>query len=195
MVTKVKNYILILLCITFILIVYKVFFEKKYYTKEDLIESYDKKEQEISQLINYFKTIIPDSTNIEIEFTSDEIIGIFHVSKGEMKNDNFDIKIHSSETKHLLKELNWTSKELTCLKEKLDAADCISISSGDPISVGWKRIGMGLYSYYIFDKNLPDSLITEYNDKCTYIFYKENIVFHYGGGAIGPNCFPGIHGK
>jgi hypothetical protein len=159
-----------------------------------LIESYEKKEEKITQLINYFKTIIPDSTNVYIEFTSDEKIDIF-VSKGEVNSDNYDIKINSSETKHLLKELNWTSKELALLKEKLDVADCISISSGDPISLGWKRVGMGLYSYYFFENNIPDSLIAEYNDKCNYIFYKENIVFHYGGGAIGPNCFPGINIK
>lgn len=49
---------------------------------------------------------------------------------------------------------------------------------------------MGKYSYLIFDRPLSEAEKKDYDDKCEYIFYKENIVLEYGGGAIGTQCFP-----
>ena len=67
---------------------------------------------------------------------------------------------------------------------------CISIAGKDPVVIGWQRSGMGKFSYNIFDKNLEENKIKDYNDGCTYVFYKDNIVLEYGGGAIGMQCFP-----
>ena len=49
---------------------------------------------------------------------------------------------------------------------------------------------MGKYYYLVFDDNLSQNEIEEFNDGCTYIFYKNNIVLKYSGGTIGPQCFP-----
>jgi hypothetical protein len=49
---------------------------------------------------------------------------------------------------------------------------------------------MGKYYYNIFDRPIPDSLKAEYNDSCTYILYNDKVVLEYGGGAVGPQCFP-----
>lgn len=52
---------------------------------------------------------------------------------------------------------------------------------------------MGIFSYVIFDQNLSENKIEDYNDGCTYIFYKDNVVLEYSGGAIGMQCFPEFH--
>ena len=52
------------------------------------------------------------------------------------------------------------------------------------------RSGMGKYSLKLFDIDLTNDQIKQYNDGCTYIFYKKNIVLEYGGGAVGSQCFP-----
>jgi len=50
---------------------------------------------------------------------------------------------------------------------------------------------MGKYSYKVFEKQLEIKEKKEYNNSCEYIFYKDNIVLEYRGGAIGPQCFEG----
>jgi len=49
---------------------------------------------------------------------------------------------------------------------------------------------MAKYSYLIFEQNPDKAKIDKYNNGCTYIYYKMNIVLEYGGGAVGPQCFP-----
>jgi hypothetical protein len=49
---------------------------------------------------------------------------------------------------------------------------------------------MGKYFYELFDDDLTQEQIKQYNDSCTHIFYKKNIVLEYGGGAVGSQCFP-----
>ena len=76
------------------------------------------------------------------------------------------------------------------MKDKLDKAECIQIESGEPAKIGFKRSGLGMYFYNVFDQGVPDSLITHYNDKCNYIFINKMLVLEYAGGAVGGQCFP-----
>ena len=163
-------------------------FEKKY-TKQDLIENYTKKGTEINELKNYVKSIVPSDKQVEIEFDGDKTLEIFHVTICNKWDQNWNIEISSQKTDTLLQKLGWTRKTLSTLKDKLDNANCISVESGEPCTIGFKRSGMGKYSYKVFDQNLTDSLKYDYNDGCNYIFYKDNIVLEYGGGAIGRQCF------
>ncbi|MFZ6666206.1 hypothetical protein [Peijinzhouia sedimentorum] len=160
------------------------------YDKNDLIENYEARTDEILDVKNYYKSILPDGAIVLIEFDNDKELGIFHVKADSIYQSNWNLKIKLSKVDSLLTELNWTTKELTTLKEKLDNANCISISGKNPVVIGWQRSGMGKFSYNIFDSDLEKDKIEEYNDGCTYIFYKDNIVLEYGGGAIGPQCFP-----
>ncbi|MGE0930953.1 hypothetical protein [Peijinzhouia sedimentorum] len=160
------------------------------YDKNDLIENYEARTDEILDVKNYYKSILPDGAIVLIEFDNDKELGIFHVKADSIYQSNWNLKIKLSKVDSLLTELNWTTKELTTLKEKLDNANCISISGKNPVVIGWQRSGMGKFSYNIFDSDLEKDKIEEYNDGCTYIFYKDNIVLEYGGGAIGSQCFP-----
>jgi hypothetical protein len=56
--------------------------------------------------------------------------------------------------------------------------------------IGFARSGLGKYYFLLFENNLTSEQINRYNDGCTFIFYKKNIVLEYGSGATGSYCFP-----
>lgn len=161
------------------------------YYPEDLAENYNEKEKEIKDLINFTNKNTPKGTKIHIELEGNELT-IFHINNDSIKSSNWNIDINSKKADSLLNIIGWTNKKLEKLEIKLEEANCISISNGNPCNIGWQRSGMGMYMYNLFEENLNDSLINSYNDSCSYIFYKENIVFQYGGGAFGPQCFPNL---
>jgi hypothetical protein len=161
----------------------------KHYSKEDLIENYNSNTKEIMNLTTYVKSITPANKTVQIEFDGDRTLEIFHVTANGKYNSNWDIKVNSSKTDTLLRQLGWTRETLSTLKEKLDNVNCISVESGEPCTIGYQRSGMGMYLYKVFNQTLNDSLKNKYNDGCTYIYYKDNIVLEYGGGAIGSQCF------
>ncbi|WP_417888206.1 hypothetical protein [Zunongwangia sp.] len=159
------------------------------YNKQDLIDNFERKKNEIIEVKKFIDSKTPSETYISIEFENGEL-GIFHVKKNGNYESNWNLDIDSKKTDSLLTVINWTKNDLKNLKQKLDKANCISVSSGNPTTIGWQRSGMGKFSYGIFNKNTKDSLINQYNDGCTYIYYKDNVVLEYGGGAIGMQCFP-----
>lgn len=162
------------------------------YFKEDLIDNYEERKSEIHEVKIFIDSKISEDEYIDIEFENGEL-GIFHVRKNGVYNSNWNLDIDSKKTDSLLNVIGWTKDDLELLEEKLDEANCISAASGNPTTIGWQRSGMGKYYYKIFDKNLTDSLISRYNDSCTYIFYEKNIVLEYGGGVFGLQCFPAYY--
>ena len=138
---------------------------------------------------------MPEQITIKIYKTNSET----EKSKGSnvvQLNDNLDfvsqnwnLKTNSKELVEILKTLNWTNHTLNEIKELLKKANCISIENGKITTIGFARSGMGLYSYKIFETELTSKQKTEYNNDCEYIYYKENVVLEYGGGAVGPQCF------
>ena len=101
----------------------------------------------------------------------------------------WDLEIKTERMDSILKPIGWTRETLKTLKDKLDNADCIQIESGEPTKIGFKRSGMGMYSFNVFDKPIPDNLIEQYNDSWTYILVNKRLALEYGGGAIGSQCF------
>ena len=49
---------------------------------------------------------------------------------------------------------------------------------------------MGMHFYNVFDYEIPLGLKEAWIDSCQYIFYNNKLVLEYGGGVIGPDCFP-----
>ena len=127
---------------------------------------------------------------MDIEFDGSNKFFIFHIVENGNYESNWDLKLNSTKTDTLLTKLNWTRQILKTLKEKLDAANCISVKSGEPCNIGFQRSGMGKYYYNIFDNPISDTLKKKYNDSCRYLLYTDKVVLEYGGGAIGPQCFP-----
>ncbi len=182
----------LLLFFVYILYIFATFSfdDGKHYSKQDLIDNYNHKILQIADLKNYVKKIVPANKSVDIEFDGNKRFFIFHLVDNGNYDSNWDLKVNSSKVDTLLTKLNWTSETIKTLKEKLDAANCISIKSGEPCNIGFQRSGMGKYYYNIFDNRIPDSLKNKYNDSCTYILYTDKVVLEYGGGAIGPECFP-----
>ncbi|SMC60728.1 hypothetical protein [Pedobacter nyackensis] len=89
----------------------------------------------------------------------------------------------------LIKPMGWSRATLAELKEKMDNAGCIQIESGEPTKIGFKRSGMGMYFFNVFDNPMPDSLKSNYDEMCTHIYVDPKLVLEYGGGAVGPQCF------
>lgn len=164
----------------------------KFYSTQDLIDNYNKKAAEIAEIKSYVNKMVPTNKSVDIELDGNRKISIFHVVDNGNYDSNWDIKLNSSKTDTLLQKLGWTKETLKLLKEKLDNANCISVESGEPCKIGFQRSGMGKYFYILFDKPIADSLKSNYNDSCTYILYNDKVVLEYGGGAVGPQCFPTI---
>jgi len=172
------------------ILTFSFFDDGKFYSKQELIDNYNQKSQQIADLKSYINKIVPVNKSVDIEFDGEKQLGIFHVIDNGTYDSNWDLKISSNKVDTLLIKLGWTDETLATLKAKLDAANCISVQNGEPCNVGFQRSGMGKYFYNLFDKPIPDSLKRKYNDSCTYILYTDKVVLEYGGGAIGPQCFP-----
>ncbi|HMH23634.1 MAG TPA: hypothetical protein VK563_17730 [Puia sp.] len=167
------------------------------YTKKDLIDNFKARKDEIFALRNYFKSIVPQNRKVEIEFSSNSLLGRFGVSTTDATGSiiypiflKWDLKTTSVQVDSVITTLHWTQQTLQVLKAKLDSAHCISVRNGDPCRIGFQRSGMGMYFYELFTNPVPDNAKARYNDGCTYIFYNPVLVLEYGGGAIGPQCFP-----
>jgi hypothetical protein len=161
-----------------------------HHSKQELIDNYNAKAKEIFALKGYIDSVVIAPVSVAIEFDGNNKLLYFHVVDSGNYDSNWDLKLNSTKVDTLLIKLNWTKETLSTLKAKLDDANCISISSGEPCNIGWQRSGMGMYFYNIFNKPILDSLKNTYNDSCQYILFSEKIVLQYKGGAIGPDCFP-----
>jgi hypothetical protein len=142
----------------------------KNYSISELKEEYYSNEKAIDELILYFNKIKPKDKNVAIEFNNDETIGRSVIR--DKKSDstffqhwdfNKDILI----TPDLKSKLGWDLKAIEILKEKLDKADCISIEDGEPIKIGFKRSGMEMYSFNVFQDKTTNR--NNFNDSCQYI--------------------------
>lgn len=168
------------------------------YTKKDLIENYETRRAQIIYVKTFFASIIPRHKYVDIEFSGDRLLGRLTVSSLDPATGNiiypifqqWNIKTNSAQVDSILATLHWTQNTLQQLKQKLDRAHCISARSGEPCEIGFQRSGTGMYFYNLFTTPIPDTIKAKYDDSCTYIFYSPTVVLEYGGGAIGPQCFP-----
>lgn len=182
-------------------------------SKRELIDNYEKHKAEILKLkLEYAKLVplnyiiylefepasnillIPEQINIKILKIKDDTANndysiIQRNDNLEIVKQDWNLKPDSKELEKIIASIGWTKQTLTKIKELLDTANCISVENGQITTIGYSRSGMGIYSYKIFNNQLTEDQIEEYNNGCEYIFYKENIVLEYGGGAFGPQCF------
>ena len=165
----------------------------KFCTKEDLIDNYKKRSAEIAEVKSYINKIVPPGKRLDIEFEGNSTIKMFHISGQKDRTRN--IKVNSLKTDTLLRDLGWSKETLITLQTKLNNANCISVQSGEPCKIGFQRSGAGKYFYNLFERPIPDKLKSNYNDSCTYILFNENVVFEYGGGVFGIQCFPGYQSR
>lgn len=171
-------------------------------SKKELIQNVDTNYNNIAALKAFFNKIIPPEYSIYIELKpAEKVLNLdesidFWVSKknnsGQYESifQQWNVELKSAKLDSLLRLTPLTRNHLQELKAYLDKANCISISNRDICEIGYARSGMGKYSYLVFDMPLTANEKKQYNNGCTYIFYKDNIVLEYGGGAVGTQCFP-----
>ncbi len=174
------------------------FGDEKFYSKQDLINNYNEKKRSIYELKDFFNSIVPKNRIVEIEFKDKNELGRLAVTNLNPKSSSFsdsyfcdwNLKTNLPKVDSIITSLGWTQKKLAEIKSYLDKANCIAVTNGEPTNIGFQRSGMGMYFYNLFSKPIPDSLKGRYNNGCTYILYNDKVVLQYGGGAIGPQCFP-----
>lgn len=141
---------------------------------------------------NLYDKLTP-GRGIDIEFENGNVT-IFHIADGgdEWKT-NWDLSEEKIDS--LLKVSGLDRNSLKWLEEELDDIGCISIKMqaipDDPYVLGFRRVGMGMYSYYISHKALTPKEQKQVNESCSDILYSPNVVFQYGGGAFGSISFEG----
>jgi hypothetical protein len=163
----------------------------KTYSVTELKEEYFSKEKEIQDVINYYDFIKPKDYTVDIEFTDEKLLSrltIYKKDSSKVVYQKWDVPIGEMQSQELTTYLEWNANEVKTLKEKLDKANCISVEDGEPIKIGFKRSGMGMFSFVIFRNKGTD--IQNFNNGCDYIMVNRNLALQYGGGAIGPQCFP-----
>lgn len=182
-------------------------------SKIELIKNYENKKDQIVKLKSEYEKIVPKNHIVDIEIEPESkilnipeqiSIKIYKIKDNKklaapnslQRNEglktvsqNWNLKSDSKELQEVLNTLKWTNETVNQIRQLLSDANCISIKNGKPTTIGFARSGMGKYSYKIFEEPLTKKQKEEYNDGCQYIYYKENIVLEYGGGAIGPQCF------
>jgi hypothetical protein len=171
-------------------------------SKAEQIRNLDSNLPEILKVREQYSNIVPWGLSVYVEFNAEEIllgtkenidIRIMNDIGKEYPNvlsQEWNLDYNSQKLDSLLNIINWDIKKLLEVKTLLQSIHCISIENGNPTTIGFARSGMGKYSYKIFDFSLTSDQIKDYNNGCEYIYYKENLVLEYGGGAIGPQCFP-----
>ena len=180
--------------------------------KSDLIRNYENKSSEINEVKNYFDKTIPENFKVSIRYKSSNIIKLEIYEKLNDSSENEllfrDNNVNFSDYKEkpqknsgkkyygktnslelVKKKLNWNNENFKELYQKLESAECIGVSNWKPTEIEYGYNGAGVYSYQIFEKNLTEQEIEKYNDGCNNIFYKDNIVLSYTGGAFGMQCF------
>jgi hypothetical protein len=159
----------------------------KDYSLDDLKQNFDLKRNEIYQAKEYFDSILPSDTKVDIEFENDKELFYFNIVKGNAYYSLTDKNIESKQVDSLLHILSWTRGNLVELKNKLDEANCISFDKRDDFKIGFQRSGMGKYYFRLLDSPMSDSIRLAINQKCVYI-HNDSVIFEYGGGAIGEDC-------
>lgn len=180
---------------------------------EGMKKNIDEKSIEITELKNYFNTIVPENFVVRIQYNSSNNVDLFVYEPttdstkrqklfGQWKV-NLDNYKETTQTEYekeypgktnslelVMNKLNWSRETITKLYDKLEKANCIGICNRNPVEIEYGYSGMALLSFLVFDENLTVEQQEVYSDDCKNMFYKENIVLSYQSGATGSLCTP-----
>lgn len=183
------------------------------YTKKDLIENIEKHSEEFIKFKNEYSKLVPKNLIIQTSIVTNDLIipkkivsiVIYKIKDGYINNSilndisnielvsrNDNLLYKSEELEKVLAKLNWNEETLNLIESNLNKINSFSIRNGNPTLIKFKRVGIGFLSYKVFDNNLTKQEITENNDGCNHIFYKNNLVLvsdNGQDGARGALCF------
>ena len=117
-----------------------------------------------------YRRMLPDSSRLVVEFGDDSMPQSSVLSEQDMKR----------------------------LESELEDCGCIGIainnySSPDYSTLRFRRVGMGMYSFRLYDHPLSRRQQDSINANECLIVYDDSVVFEFGGGVIGVQYFVGKH--
>lgn len=141
---------------------------------------------------NLYDKMTPGSyVHIEFEHGS---VSMFHFSNGSGEGE-FNWDPSEEKVDSLLIQSGLDRKTLSWLEKELDKIDCISIAMEavpeKPFQIGFRRIGMGKYTYQFYGRTLSPEEQDSINAWSYLIVFNDSTVFEYGSGAFGSMQFPG----
>lgn len=186
----------------------------------ELQANWHKHEGAILRAKHYYDSIVPPRFEVYVEFNRKGTVD-FYVAASDQNAKNgrtlwfqdwdidfesytppaptaWDSTEYAPRTKNLgvvLETIGWTTDTFKEVGRRLSDANCISIQSGEPVQMGFKRSGLGKYFYDLYATPISPDRMNSFNDSCRYVFQNDTLVFEYGGGAIGPQCFPDFQGS
>ena len=147
----------------------------KTYSREDVVENFIKYENEFAQLELYFNSKTPKSKKKqEITFglgkEKNQIILSLYPMEGVINNANpviggNDLELNSSKLDSVIIALGWTNETVDTLISKLSKTNCELIRTNinhNSIEIFYKRSGLGLFSYSIFNQPLSEGSMDVY---------------------------------
>jgi len=159
--------------------------------EDQLIANLDRKNVEINTVKDFFSSNLSTSVRkFEIEFGKNTVEEYSISTTGKSRFWSGSAKLRSEDTDELLELLKWDLATLKELKNKLESASCISISSerNAPIRIGHKNGKHGMFLYNFYDNGIPHPTFQALSDSCTFKYFKEDIFFEYDGKGRGPDC-------
>ncbi|MCD7899620.1 MAG: hypothetical protein LUH22_07030 [Bacteroides sp.] len=176
-----------------LLIIFTILFEIKINRcdADRMASHYDKHETGFTELIDYTRAAVNDSCRIKVEFESAGL-SMFHTYTPP--DNTWDMNWNEeakAAAPALMEKVGLEKEELNTIQRKLKKIGCIAIQIYPGYTeIGYKRVGMGLYYYKIYTHPLTEEQITKYDGYNT-VYYRDNVMFAYGGGAIGSDVFIG----
>lgn len=172
---------------------------KEFKLLNDMAQNYEEHQSKMESLVNYARNACDTNCFITIEWKWTGEIDRFHVQVDGHPDYNWDVSNDKRDS--LIALAGLTKEELKIIRKKMKDCNCIWLETSNcgenPYSnLGFKRVGMGAYSYYIFDTVPSDSIQNNLAKAPSCIRYNERVFFEYGGGAFGPDSFsPAIKQK
>lgn len=153
---------------------------------------YERNKEGMRELETYARQAVDSGAFIRLEFDGRHI-PIFHV---RARNDSL-MSSHwdADDLQDSLRTIvGLTADELLGIRKRLANLDCVSIElnrSPPGITIGFRRVGLGMYFFRLYDKPLTPAQWQEAMDDEALVPYNRHVVFEYGAGAIGSLAFPG----
>ena len=154
---------------------------------------YEEYHTEMEALHRYVQSAIADSCEITLEFKGNRL-EMFHVRDS---NGNYSAhwnKEARQQRDSLMAVVGLSQEEYQNIRKQLKDMGCIGIeytqSSPEWLTIWFRRVGFGLYSYYILNHPATDEEKSSAMEDWLPIPYNDHCFFRYDGGAVGPISFP-----
>ncbi|MBO4451986.1 MAG: hypothetical protein J5770_06160 [Bacteroidaceae bacterium] len=178
------------------LVAYFLFWHPKQQCNADIMaEHYEKHAKEMEDFISYLDNALDDSVAVRLEFEYGKAT-MFHVAA---KGDSL-MSTHWGDAEEkkdsLMSVVGLTRTEYDQIRDNLRSLGCIGVERTTFPDINWtviyfRRSGMGMYSFYLFDKPMSQKDKDYYMNDYSCVPYNEKVVFIYGGGAFLSDRFPG----